>query len=342
MLRYEGWMLIPLLGVLLRKKPRLTIVFVAASMLHPTFWMIGNAVHHGDPLYSIHWASNWELNLMGSNEDLGPWEIARRIVFYPTMTLLGMTPILGVTCLLGAALSVRKRERYAVWIIPCLGLLLLLMLAATRGSLALKAKYTAILGTLLFPFSAEVYRRARVDSFRRGRTLLIGLLLAGSVIVFWSPPFINCAQFVPYFYLPPVRSVPQMKEQKSMRKISAMVNASLVSPDDGYISDFWGWGRSACTAWLTRMHPDQVFKAPGAPHAKLDIDGLASFVEAYPAGTLALSRGSRFERAIGFSDAGTAAIGEVSLSTRKSGSVRLRRSKFVVYRYVTAGRSGEE
>jgi hypothetical protein len=133
-----------------------------------------------------------------------------------------------------------------------------------------------------------------------------------------------------------------MKEQESMKKISFLVDANLIVADDGHISDLWGWDRSANIAWQTRMHPDQIIKAPGAPHVALDLNALASFVQAHPAGTLALRRGSCLERTIGFSEAGTAKIEGERLSTPKIGSVRLRRSKRTVYRYAAVGRSGEE
>src|SRR6266540_2099251 len=65
MLRYEAWMLLPLLALPLRRRPRLMLIFAACALAHPVLWTIGNWLHSGDPFYGFTAAARWELESMG-------------------------------------------------------------------------------------------------------------------------------------------------------------------------------------------------------------------------------------------------------------------------------------
>lgn len=327
MLRYEGWMLIPLLATSLYRGPKSMIVFVGFSMIHPVLWMIGNGIHFGDPLYSINWASNWEINIKGSNENLTLGEVIRRFIFYPSMTFLGMTPLVSIFCLAGAIISIIRRQRYAVWLIPFIGLMSLFIISSVRGSLGLQVRYTITLGTLLFPFSAEFYRYLGVPKWTVRNRLVIGLLIVSSMIVSSHPQIFHLP------YLSWISLIPRFDQQREVKVISLKVNEQLGTSNEGFICDFFGWENSYYVALMTRLHPSNIFMAPGGRYGKLDIDRLSNFINNHQNGVLLLMKGSSLERSIRFRESGQAMVVNTMLSLKAVQSVVLRDSVIEIYRY---------
>jgi 4-amino-4-deoxy-L-arabinose transferase-like glycosyltransferase len=334
MLRYEGWMLIPLLGVLLWKKPGFMMIFVMSSLIHPVFWMIGNALHFGDPLYSITWASNWEINIVGSRDDLNIYKVIFRFFFYPIMTVLGMTPIVGIACLVGAVLAVKRRRKYAVWLIPFLGLSCLLMISAAQGSLGLTPRYTLTLGTLLFPFLAELYGDLGILDYPIRKRLLAELLIVASMIVFSYPEIFKWSRLPPFSYFPLSRAIPMVKPYKATKAVSVAVNGLLKDKNEGFICDFFGWDRSYYVALMTRLYPRNIFVAPGDLHDPLDLKRLSDVVTNHQSGVLLLQRGSRFARFLEFRNSpDQVKIGNTLLRVETAHSMILAHSEIVIYRY---------
>lgn len=337
MLRYEGWMLIPLLGVMLWRKPKVMLVFLAASMIHPLFWMIGNGIHHGDPLYPITWASNWELNMEGVGERLDRRAVLRRLVFYPGTTLIGMTPVVALLALAGAAIAVVRRKSCALWLIPCVGLMVLLVLPAARGSLAMKMKYTATLGTLFYPFAAVSLMSMGALMSTPRRRWSVGILLALSSIAFSYPTALSATRWIPlreYHRLPEIDAIPRLSEPERTKELAAIVNEAFESENDGFISDFYGYHHSFYVALLTRRHPDRIFMAPGAPNQKLRTNALEQRVAEHPRGVILLCEGSRFAEAIAFDEeSGAARIGDRSLALEAIRPFTLGRHAIGLYRY---------
>src|SRR5262249_24572905 len=165
MLRYEAWMLIPIFALLVPRSPRLLAVFLACAVLHPIFWMIGNWFHTGDPFNGFTAAANWEL------ESMGRAQLDHRLLFFRAITyslviLEGMSLPIGLICVGGATIALIKRQRCVIWLLPLAGVLLMWSMGIARGALVPKFNYTEVAGTLLFPFSAVVYQRLRIDSWK--------------------------------------------------------------------------------------------------------------------------------------------------------------------------------
>jgi hypothetical protein len=113
MLRYEAWMLIPFFALLLWRKPRLMGAFIACALIHPVFWMVGNGIHYGDPLYSVNAASGWEREGMGKAMIPLSTRIVRALE-YPVVILRGMTFPMGVIAVAGVTVVLIKRERATI------------------------------------------------------------------------------------------------------------------------------------------------------------------------------------------------------------------------------------
>jgi 4-amino-4-deoxy-L-arabinose transferase-like glycosyltransferase len=319
MLRYEAWMLIPFFGILLWRKPKIMILFFICSILHPIFWMIGNGIHYGDPLYSISYASNWELNVMESNQNLSPRIILNRIRFYPLWTLNGLTPIVAACCISGAVLSLTRRRSYSVWLIPFLGVLCLFIISATRGSLALKTKYTVTLGTMLFPFSAELFKcLSNSEAFQRTKQIIVVFIIISMV-----------------FFSYPDYAIPGFGVRKEIKSLSLTINSHLGSDDPAFICDFFGWGRTHYIALSTRLHPSRIFVAPGGRNQQLNEKRLADWVMNHKKGLLLIRENSRLAQAISSQRSNQAKIGDVVLILRTVEFSSISNENIRIYHYQT-------
>jgi hypothetical protein len=329
MLRFEGWMLIPFLGVSLWRKPKLMLLFGAIAMIHPVIWMIGNWMEFGNPLYSINWTSDFELEAMGK-ADRPFASLAVSAVTFAVQTLRGMNLLVGIVAVAGAVIALVTRDRARVWLVPLVGVSSLLMISIVRGSLAPKLPYTLTLGTMLLPFAALVFRQVGIESWSArqylGSTLaLLGTIAILSGFVSWerirTGPFEGLTISSASRILT-VSSVPQFENQAIALSLPNVISEMLEGVDEGLISDFYGWSATGYVALRTRLHPDRIFTAPGAPNRDLDVGSLSEFLKAYPEGVIVLLTGSRFAKAIGLTAAGQAKIGDRSLALQLVHSVQ--------------------
>lgn len=298
MIRYEGWMLIPFLAVTLYNKPKLAIIFAAFAMLHPTVWMIGNSIEYGDPFYSMNWAANWELYSMGRAELSLSYKIGLILPFLKKL-LLWMTPPLAAASILGVALAMVKRDKGMVWLIPFCGLLFFYTVAIIRGSLVPKFEYTASLALFVFPYSAVAFTKLGIDKLSRRGAALATLGFGFSIFVFSYPPF------VPHFLKLSVNPLPKFGGQEQViNLVIPALSQHLKNPEDGFISDFYGFSKTSYAALMIRIHPERVYMASGA----LDKDKaemlaeVRDFIKRYPEGILLLHSDSRLAESLGYDD----------------------------------------
>jgi hypothetical protein len=330
MLRFEGWLLIPLLAIALLRRPTLLVPFVAASLVFPMFWVIGNRIQNGDFLYSFHWAENWNAVMDVRAEDIA--EPLKQLAYYPLLILFGTTPLLAVLCIAGVGRSWLKLRGYAVWSIPVIFLLALYIIQATRSTLVLKGRYTIPLTFLLLPFVAAIYDAIcrRLGNERRRRFVL---LVLGTII-----PLSYIGNLVPSersreFFRSSVNAVPRLQDGDQYAQFSGRVNSTLgVDSNAGFITDFYGWEPTTYVAFMTRLEPDRIYLVPGAVGEQLDLPLLVNFVEKHQTGTMILRRGSRFCKAIHFGKDRAVLNNEV-LELEPLAPSALQQSDLTIYHY---------
>jgi hypothetical protein len=296
MLRYEAWVLIPVLALTLWGNPRRMVLFAGIALLHPVFWMIGNLAEFGDPFYSITQAATWELDAMGKGSE--PFRLhARQAMEYPGLILRGMSLVVGLGALAGGIIALAKRHRSRIWLVPLGALLGFLLLGIARGTLVPKLNYTEIPGTLLWPFGAIALQSALIDRWNRGGFALAALgglgamaLLSGLVVSQGRGSY-RAGQLT-------VSPLPEMENQAAALSLPPLILRARADLREGLICDFFGWGPTPHVALLTRIHPDQIFRAPGAPNRDLPLPLFQAFLDQYPTGVIVLRRGSRFDRVV--------------------------------------------
>lgn len=308
MLRYEAWMLIPLLAFLLWRKPRLMGVFIACALIHPLFWMVGNGVHSGDPLYSVNWATRWEREGMGKATIPLSTRMLSALRYMGTI-LRGMTLPMGIIALAGAAVALIRRERCRAWLLPVAGLVLLLMWSIARGALVPKVNYTATIGTMLFPFAAVVWRRLGVEGWPVSRVLGLGAVVIGLMVFSTRWSWMNAVGLAE---LKSFHPVPTIQNQDKALTLPAIINRHMPG-EPALINDFYGWGTRSYVALLTRIEPDRVLLVQGAPNRDIDLERMSAFLARHPEGILVALEGSRLSKAIELEGGKTARVGELTL-----------------------------
>jgi hypothetical protein len=295
MLRYEGWLLTPLLGLLLWPRIVPIFVFLVVASLHPLFWMVGNLVAHGDPLYPISFASEWELEAMGRSE-FGLAERLRATLGFVGGMARGLTPLVALLAFAGGLIALWRRGRTAAWLIPPVALLASLLWSVFNGSLVPKSSYTVTAGTMVLPFTALVFQQLGVERWRAALVGAAAVVTAGVVAVGSCERCFNAAGLQALRGTSPI---PRFENQATASELAEIVARNLADPPAGVVTDFYGYDGTDWVLLLARTHPDRIFVAPWGPHQPLDEERLAAFAQARPEGLLIMRPGSRFARQIG-------------------------------------------
>ena len=116
LVRYDGWMYVPLFGALLFWRHRKVVTalgFCALAAAPALFWMWVNARWAGDPLAPIHHIDRDHAQLARMALDSsGPfWTRLGALVYWPLAACVVATPALGFLGLWGSARAVRRREQ---------------------------------------------------------------------------------------------------------------------------------------------------------------------------------------------------------------------------------------
>jgi len=297
MLRFEAWMLIPFLALVLWRKRRLAAVFVAAAMIFPTIWMAACTIEYGHPLASMLHSSTFELGSMG-RADMDFEDRLRLGSLYVANLVRGLTAFVALASLAGAIIVLVKRHRSAIWIVPLCGLATLMEFAVFRGSLVPKFNYTVTLGTMLIPFSAAFYESLGMSRLRIPHFAAVTVIIVGSVLFFSCEVCWGKVTHPRLFGLSPI---PRIENQDIALQVPDVILSHLKNHDEGFISDFYGWGAPAYVALLTRLPRDRILKGSGVPNRPTNVEHISQFLDGYPSGVLLIIRGSQFATAFGLS-----------------------------------------
>lgn len=146
--RFEGWLLIPLMFLLLvRIHFWRAVLFGAVSSFFPLFWMGVNKIVTGNPIAFA------TISATVQKIQLGELPLSERIFGWPVILIQTSTWLVVALVIIGAALAVQKRKGGNLAFI-CFGLFALFIVFAIRGTMALnETKYLATIGFLLLPLA---------------------------------------------------------------------------------------------------------------------------------------------------------------------------------------------
>ncbi|MCJ7508057.1 MAG: glycosyltransferase family 39 protein [candidate division Zixibacteria bacterium] len=203
MMRYDSWLLIPLLGILLLLKGdlkenfsgfgftfqamKIFLIFLILSSFFPISWMVGNYLKNDDALYFLHVAEvlnakQFNLNVINRNY-LG--NLAYNLIFLPAVWFLSASPFIFILSIIGLIGCLFKNKGQGLYLILLAYILLFLYQFVFSGKMFPIARYTIIQGTLLLSFSSFGFAliSQRLNKFN-SRLLLGGFLLSILVSLF--------------------------------------------------------------------------------------------------------------------------------------------------------------
>jgi len=288
-LRYEAWGLTPFMGLPLLKKWKSLPVFFGAALIFPVFWMAGNYQQFGDPLYSFHWALNWNINIGGLNEGLTTLDILNRATYFPRVLFFGLTPLVFAVCLIGILLVIYKRRKQWVWLIPLFVLFFTFTINAINGNLTTQVRYSLSLAIFMIPFAAEWFENLRIPR----QKIVLSILIVGSILPL---SYLRSAIPWPFDFPNPIprkiSAIPRVDQQ--VEKISKFeIEQAQIYPE-GLLLDFVDWGDTYYVALMARKPPASIFIMPGEVHEEYDISMLREFLNLNPTGLVLLTTEPRY------------------------------------------------
>lgn len=345
MLRYEAWVLLPFLAVLLLRHPKRAAAFTAVALLHPVFWMIGNEIAYGDALRGLTATAKWRLEVLGHEPNLGLAPSARRLWRFILMTALGLTLPVSLLIAAGVIRTIVGRRAEAAWLIPSLGLSLTFAWAAIQDTLFIKPAFTTTFGFLLIPFAAAFIEGLAVDRWSQARSVLAATVLVASILLFAAEPLTKSQ---PVGRRVGTHAAPHIDDKDSARELLEVIRrAGLQRPEDALILDFVGNHVTPYIAWQTRLHPRQICRPRGEASVPLSIDELAAFLAGNRSGVLVTRPSSKLSAHLEPATDGVGTLAGVPVRLAPVGSVQwqsvssLRRfGTLTISRYEVLGHSG--
>lgn len=309
-IRYEGWVFIGFLGLIIwiRSGIKNAIVFGIFSIIFPLYWMIGNYIAKGDPLYSINAANYWNTVMEGVNEQVSDLDIRMRILFFPFSVFLFLTPLLSLISVVTFIYSLKNKLvkfYHLLWLIPFAGIMLLYIQKTYNGSLLMHHRYSAIPLMFLTPylsyyFSEKIAVKAQFKKF------------IAAIIIATTIPFSFYLHFLPieklFFFMPKTEeaiaqilksnylqteAVPHLYDTNA-HEINTILKSELKATD-GLIIDFCGWEASFFLALDANLPFNQILLMEGAKNGINTTEQIFDFIHQFPEGIILIQNESRID-----------------------------------------------
>jgi hypothetical protein len=288
-LRYEAWELIPLFGLILLKKWRSMAVFFVAALIFPVFWTIGNYLDSGDPLYSMHWAMNWNINVGQKNAHLTSTDYIDRATYFARSLFFGLTPLAFLVCLYGVFSVIYRRGKQWVWLIPLTVLFAISTWNEITGNEVYNFRYSLSVAILLIPFAAEWF-----ESLKNLR----GRWLVSSAVIITMVPLAFVMYMVPWPYyfrnpMPPKPAYIPRQDAQTVHESEAL-NREIAQYPGGLILDFHDWATTYYIALTSKNATSRIHILPGEENEQLDLTSLDEFIKWNPKGMLLATSKPRY------------------------------------------------
>jgi hypothetical protein len=271
-IRYESWVFLPLLSLLLIGSPReilkaefwksrrfrAILVFSLIAGSWALFWCAYSWKHFGDPLYAVHF--NYRMIALAKVQQLsahrGSRSLAYELALIPGVVLLGLSPLplLGVVYGMWRLFG-RPLARQLFWVTA--GFIAVQFSHVIRGGTIAMARYTLTEIVLLAVFCGP-----GIQEFLRplplGHARLLRLLVIGTAVL--TPAALLTVSELRTPFSDKVASVsPRLRYPHYMQDVSVRLRPGL-GPEDGLIIDDYNGEANilAHALGLPLMTPDRV------------------------------------------------------------------------------------
>jgi hypothetical protein len=165
--RYDGWLLLPLLGGVLLVRRQWKAFPFAVALVFPLVWMFGNWRALGDPLYPLHFVDAFHRGWFADSEAF--WGVFRHralnLFFWPLVAVATLGPFVLVA----------KRSAAWLWVVMLVPPVFLTFRSVVLGDFEPAARFTARELLILIVLAAPMLR-ARAVAVTAGLALVLGVL----------------------------------------------------------------------------------------------------------------------------------------------------------------------
>lgn len=309
-IRYEGWVFIGFLGLIvwIRSGFKNAFIFGIFSMIFPLYWMIGNYIAKDDPLYSINAANYWNTVMEGVNEQVSDLDIRMRILFFPFSVFLFLTPLLSIISVVTFIYALKNnlfKFKHLLWFIPFMGIMIMYIQKTYNGSLLMHHRYSAIPLLFIVPY-LSYYFSDKIKLAKNLKNIVATLIIVTAIplsfylhflpfekLFFFSPKTEKAiAQILNSNYLQ-TEAVPHLYDNNA-HQINTILKSEL-KPTDGLILDFCGWEASFFLALDANLPFNQILLMEGAKNGINTTEQLFDFINEYPEGVILIQNESRID-----------------------------------------------
>jgi len=251
--RYESWLLILLftLMLIIGSGWRSALMFFATAMVFPVIWMFQNKLATGDFLFGFHANTEFTHNALGINDHVDFEAYLRRTWFFPFSWFIAVGPVVAwliLKHLQGEIRNFRISAFPALWLIPMLVFLMVMLYNAISGNLLLHHRFTATFVVLSLPWIATVMKDFGRKTIRLATISLV--LTIGLSFV---------------YTIGGTSPVPRLKNQSAKQFPKIIYPES--GPASGLVVDFTNWEDT----WYIGLHsgfvPSKILMLGGEKQA---------------------------------------------------------------------------
>lgn len=307
--RYEAWLLIAIFtGIyILFKEWKKTIVFWLFAMIFPAFWMIGNYMAHQDIFYGLSGAYNWNVIMEGVNDKLRPIDSIIRIIYFPFIWFIQLTPILSTLLIIAILRKLRKRtllKTRLIWSIPFWIMFVVFVYKAFEGTLLLQQRFAISLILLSSPFLGAIFEEIKLNKLRQQLIyILIPLMLPlsyiwlkipGDKIFFFSESLQEAFLETRAMSQTTIEAIPRIHDEKFIKSSDSFKRAA--TKESGVILDFISYEKTAHLAVDFQIEPEKIFVMDGSTNGTLYEENLLRVLQNHPKGIILLKCYSKFSQ----------------------------------------------
>lgn len=307
--RYEAWLLIAIFTCIftLFKNYKLVVYFWVFSMIFPLFWMIGNYIAHGDFLYGLSGAYNWNIIAEGVNDEVVFGHKVERFLYFPFSWFFLYSPFL-VFLLFNVLIPKFKTKQWVrsriLWSIPFLVMLVVFMYKAIEGTLLMQHRFTITLLLLSAPMLSLIIDGIEWNKLKKMALGLVLVSLLPMSYIWMKIPYEKALQFSDTlnYVVGHIRegsegnfeAIPRISNQRYV-EYRKVINQAL-EKENGLILDFTSWDNTFYLAVNSNLKSTQILILDGTKNGETDLQTLKERIIAFPKGILLLNKGSKFSK----------------------------------------------
>lgn len=270
-IRYEAWLVTTCvcLVLLLKKQWKYLFVFSLVSSVFPVYWLYISYIETGDFLYGFNGTYDWNIGIMGNNNNLNFESYLRRVWFYPFSWIIAVGIPVG-HIILRQIINSNKEKNHLPYSLPFGIMLVVFIFFSLRGTLLLQHHYIGTLVILSLPFCATYFN----DIDKRLKALLFACLTVLLSFIYNTDG---------------ISPLPRLENQYPTEIVEE------IKPENNHgslVIDFIGWQETFFITLNGGYKATDMIVSVDGENAQIDFENVKAKLNNYPSGYLILKNNS--------------------------------------------------